>query len=38
LIYDHDQIIPKLDKNGVQYKGRGTQFREALNIGLGYTF
>ena len=38
LIYDHDQIVPKIDKNGVQYQGRGTQFREAFSLGLGYTF
>lgn len=38
LIYDHDQIVPKFDKSGNAYQGRGTQFREAFTLGLGYVF
>ena len=37
LIYDHDILVPKED-NGVQYMGRGTQFKEVIAIGLAYEF
>lgn len=38
LIYDHDVAIPKVRGDGTAYKGRGTQFREAFNLGIGYKF
>lgn len=38
LLYDHDILIPKVNSIGEEYLGRGTQFREVLNIGLTYTF
>ncbi len=38
LIYDHDISIPKTRGDGTAYKGRGTQFREAFNLGIGYKF
>lgn len=38
LIYDHDVATPKFRGDGTAYKGRGTQFREAFNLGIGYKF
>lgn len=38
LLYDHDILIPKINSMGEEYMGRGTQFREVLNMGLTYTF
>ena len=38
LLYDHDILIPKTNSQGEEYLGRGTQFREVLNIGLTYSF
>jgi hypothetical protein len=38
LLYDHDILIPKTNEAGESYLGRGTQFRQVLNIGINYTF
>jgi hypothetical protein len=38
LIYDHDVAVPKVRGDGSAYKGRGTQFREAFNLSIGYKF
>jgi hypothetical protein len=38
LVYDHDIDVPKTNADGTTYKGKGTQFREVLSIGLGYQF
>lgn len=38
LIYDHDIVLPKYRGDGTEYKGRGTQFREGFNLGIGYKF
>ncbi len=38
LLYDHDILIPKTNDAGESYLGRGTQFRQVLNIGINYTF
>jgi len=38
LIYDHDIVIPKQRGDGTPYRGRGTQFREGFNLGIGYKF
>lgn len=38
LLYDHDILIPKTNDAGEEYLGRGTQFREVLNIGLTFSF
>jgi hypothetical protein len=38
LIYDHDIVIPKQRGDGTPYKGRGTQFRQGFNLGIGYKF
>lgn len=38
LIYDHDVAVPKTRGDGTAYFGRGTQFREAFNLGIGYKF
>lgn len=36
LLYDHDTNLPKTDKDGVQYTGPGTQFKQTLGIGLTF--
>jgi hypothetical protein len=38
LIYDQDIAVPKFRADGTPYNGRGTQFREAFNLGIGYRF
>ena len=38
LIYDHDQVLPKFRGDNVAYQGRGTQFREAFSLSIGYKF
>lgn len=38
LVYDHNIDIPKKNDDGTIRKGKGTQFREVLTIGLGYKF
>lgn len=39
LIYDYDIAVPKYKTDGVaSYQGRGVQFREGFNLGLGYMF
>jgi hypothetical protein len=38
LVYDHDIDVPKKNDDGTIRKGKGTQFREVLTIGLGYKF
>jgi hypothetical protein len=38
LIYDHDIDVPKKNADGTFRRGKGTQFREVLSIGLGYQF
>lgn len=39
LIYDYDIAVPKYKTDGVtSYSGRGAQFREGFNLGLGYMF
>jgi len=38
LIYDHDIVVPKFRGDGTPYTGRGTQFRESFNLGIGYKF
>lgn len=38
LVYDHDIDVPKKNADGTFRRGKGTQFREVLSIGLGYKF
>lgn len=38
LVYDDDIAVPKKNDDGTTYKGKGTQFRQVLTIGLGYQF
>lgn len=39
LIYDYDIAVPKYKTDGVaSYQGRGVQFRQGFNLGLGYMF
>jgi hypothetical protein len=38
LIYDHDVIVPHYVDGGGVRSGRGTQFREAFTLGIGYKF
>ena len=39
LLYDYDVAIPDFQNDGVStYSTRGVQFRQGLNIGIGYVF
>lgn len=38
LIYDDDILVPKTRDDGTEYMGKGTQFRQNLAVGIGYTF
>lgn len=39
LLYDYDISVPKYKADGIAtYSGRGVQFREGFNLGLGYMF
>lgn len=38
LIYDHDVVVPHYVDGGTTRPGRGTQFREAFTLGIGYKF
>lgn len=38
LVYDDDIMVPKKNDDGTTYQGKGTQFRQALTVGIGYQF
>jgi hypothetical protein len=38
LIYDHNTVVPHYIDGGTVRPGRGTQFREAFTLGIGYKF
>lgn len=38
LIWDYDVAVPMYSNTGTTFQGRGVQFREAFNLGVGYKF